>query len=122
MVEGITRLDLTIPRGATWPAHAWVLLNDAGAALSAAPVDSTVVAKVRPRAYSDEILYTFTGSVVMLTIPGLYNGAPVAAVQLDQISHLVTAAWTWGSGEWDLMVGYEPVMTGTVKAPLMASR
>ncbi len=113
---------LTIPRGATWPAHAWVLLDATGQPLREPPPDPTVVAKIRGRRSDSDVLHTFTGQIVMLTIPGQYGGQPVVAAQLAAIPHTVTAVWTWDTGEWDMLIGWEPVLGGTVSAPLLVSR
>lgn len=119
---GITEVNLVIQRGATWLSRAWVLTDKTDAVLREAPADPTVTAKIRATRASETVLYTLTGSVVMLTIAGQYGGLPVAAVILDEIPHATTGAFTWATAEWDLMIGYEPVMGGVVTAPQLVSR
>lgn len=117
--------DLHIPRGATWRAHAWVLLDDTTAQApirTALPTDTACAAKIRPHASSDRVLFEFTTTLVMLTLTDQYGTEPVLAVMLAQIPHSVTAGWDWDVGEWDVTVDHEVVLSGAVRAPMVVSR
>ena len=121
--QTVAEHDLTIARGATWPAHAWPLLGDDGAPLRVLPITGmTIAAKIRAHPTSHEPLHTFTATTVLIALPNLYGDEPVVCAHLAQIPHTATAGWTWDCGVWDLLVEHHVVMAGRVFAPLVVSR
>ena len=122
--DEVPEFPLTIPRGAVWRAHAWVLLDRfTGEALREIPdIEPVLTARIRRHAGASQVLHTFATSLVELVLPNIYGDAPVIAAQLDQIGPTTTEAWTWDVGEWDLLVDHEVAVRGPVAAPWAVSR
>lgn len=120
---------LRIPRGATWPAHGWVLLSrtERDAQGNALPLraispDTPISAKIRRHPRCEQVVHTFDTALVAMVLADTYGPDPVIVAQLGEIAHTVTATWDLDYGAWDLLVDHRLTLGGDVIAPLVVSR
>lgn len=112
---------LTIRRGSAFHAHAWPLIDSAGNALRN-PAGLSIATKIRPYPSSEAAIF-LSSTLVMLTVPGSYEGIPVVAAQVNAMTPEQTAALGDLAGHvWELAVAADPIVGGLVETPWAVSR
>lgn len=112
---------LTIRRGAVFHAHAWPLLDSTGNPVRD-PDGFSVVGKIRAYPGAEHAVVLST-SLLLLTVPGAYDGIPVVAAQLNPMSGEQTAAWFDLDGHvWELAVNGDPLVGGLVSMSWAVTR
>lgn len=111
---------LEIPRGADFQPIGWVLKRAGEPIRSIAGLD--VVAKIR-RFPGDQHVLLDLEVTPTLIVADRYGPDPVVVAMLAGIDRAVTAALTFDTGVWDLMVNFEkPMIGGPVALPWVVSR